>query len=44
MQTAGSVSILPVVVMLGARLTFRFGGRDHRLADVHGYVVKEIVA
>lgn len=44
MQTAGSVSILPFAVMLGVRLTFRFGGRDHRLADVHGYVVKEIVA
>lgn len=44
MQTAGSVSILPVVVMLGARLTFRFGRRDYGLVDVHRYVVKEIVA
>jgi hypothetical protein len=44
MQTAGSVSILLVVVMLGARLTFRFGRRDYRLTDVHGNVVKEIVA
>jgi hypothetical protein len=26
------------------RLTFRFGGRDMRLTDVHGEVVKEIVA
>src|SRR5207249_1909307 len=25
------------------RLTFRFQGRDHRLTDVHGRVVKEIV-
>jgi len=24
--------------------TFRFGGRDMRLTDVHGHVVKEIVA
>jgi hypothetical protein len=26
------------------RLTFRFGGRDMRLTDVHGEVVKEIIA
>jgi hypothetical protein len=26
------------------RLTFRFGGRDMRLTDVHGEVIKEIVA
>lgn len=26
------------------RLTFRFQGRDYRLTDVHGHVVKEIVA
>lgn len=26
------------------RLTFRFGGRDHRLTDVHGHVVKAILA
>jgi hypothetical protein len=26
------------------RLTFRFGGRDMRLTDVHGEVVKAIVA
>ncbi|MFO0943249.1 MAG: DUF1501 domain-containing protein [Pirellulales bacterium] len=26
------------------RLTFRFGGRDHRLTDVHGSVLKEILA
>ena len=26
------------------RLTFRFGGRDHRLTDVHGHVVKEVLA
>lgn len=26
------------------RLTFRFGGRDHRLTDVHGRVVREILA
>ncbi len=25
------------------RLTFRFGGRDMRLTDVHGEVVKEIL-
>ena len=26
------------------RLTFRFQGRDFRLTDVHGHVVKEILA
>jgi hypothetical protein len=26
------------------RLTFRFGGRDHRLTDVHGKVLTEIIA
>jgi len=26
------------------RPTFNFGGRDHRLTDVHGRVVKEIFA
>jgi hypothetical protein len=26
------------------RLTFRFQGRDYRLTDVHGRVVKEILA
>lgn len=26
------------------RLTYRHGGRDHRLTDVHGYVVHEILA
>jgi uncharacterized protein (DUF1501 family) len=26
------------------RLTYRFGGRDFRLTDVHGHVVKEILA
>lgn len=25
------------------RLTFRYGGRDHRLTDVHGNVVKELL-
>ncbi|NIL98005.1 MAG: DUF1501 domain-containing protein, partial [Planctomycetales bacterium] len=26
------------------KLTFRFQGRDYRLTDVHGHVVKEILA
>ncbi len=26
------------------RLTYRFGGRDYRLTDVHGHVVKDILA
>ena len=26
------------------RLTFRFGGRDMRLTDVHGNLIKEVIA
>jgi hypothetical protein len=26
------------------RLTYRYGGRDYRLTDVHGRVVREIIA
>ena len=26
------------------RLTFRFQGRDYRLTDVHGHVVRDILA
>jgi len=26
------------------RLTYRFGGRDFRLTDVHGHVIREILA
>ena len=26
------------------RVTFRFSGRDMRLTDVHGHVIREIVA
>ncbi|MCA9071617.1 MAG: DUF1501 domain-containing protein, partial [Planctomycetaceae bacterium] len=26
------------------RLTYRFQGRDYRLTDVHGHVIKEILA
>jgi hypothetical protein len=26
------------------KLTFRFQGRDYRLTDVHGHVVKDILA
>ena len=26
------------------RLTFRFGGRDHRLTDVHGHVLHDVIA
>ena len=31
-------------VALGSRLTFKFQGRHHRLTDVHGEVVKGILA
>ncbi len=26
------------------RLTYRFGGRDHRLTDVHGHVIRDVLA
>ena len=26
------------------RLTYRHGGRDYRLTDVHGHVVRQILA
>ncbi|MGL4422452.1 MAG: DUF1501 domain-containing protein, partial [Gemmataceae bacterium] len=26
------------------KLTYRFGGRDFRLTDVHGHVVRDILA
>jgi hypothetical protein len=26
------------------RLTYRFGGRDHRLTDVHGRVIQAVLA
>jgi hypothetical protein len=26
------------------RLTYRYGGRDYRLTDVHGHVVRDIIA
>ncbi len=37
-------TMLHLMGMDHKRLTFRFGGRDMRLTDVHGNVVKEILA
>ena len=37
-------TILHLLGMDHERLTFRFGGRDFRLTDVHGRVVREILA
>ena len=37
-------TILHLMGLDHERLTFRFGGRDHRLTDVHGHVVREILA
>lgn len=37
-------TILHLLGLDHERLTFRFGGRDHRLTDVHGHVVREILA
>ena len=37
-------TILHLLGMNHERLTFRFQGRDFRLTDVHGHVVKELLA
>jgi hypothetical protein len=37
-------TILHLLGVNHKRLTVRFGGRDMRLTDVHGEVVKEILA
>jgi len=37
-------TMLHLLGMDHLRLTYRFQGRDHRLTDVHGQVVKEILA
>jgi hypothetical protein len=37
-------TILHLLGLDHERLTYRFGGRDIRLTDVHGTVVKDILA
>lgn len=37
-------TILHLLGLDHERLTFRFGGRDYRLTDVHGHVVRRILA
>jgi hypothetical protein len=37
-------TILHLLGLDHTRLTHRYAGRDFRLTDVHGHVVKEIVA
>jgi hypothetical protein len=37
-------TILHLMGLDHEKLTYRFGGRDYRLTDVHGHVVKEILA
>ncbi len=37
-------TVLHLLGMDHERLTYRFGGRDFRLTDVHGHVVKEIIS
>ena len=36
-------TILHLMGLDHEKLTYRFGGRDYRLTDVHGHVVKEII-
>ncbi|MFM7110524.1 MAG: DUF1501 domain-containing protein, partial [Planctomycetota bacterium] len=37
-------TILHLMGLDHEKLTYRFGGRDYRLTDVHGHVVREIIA
>ena len=37
-------TILHLLGLDHERLTFRYAGRDFRLTDVHGHVVKDIIA
>ena len=37
-------TILHLMGLDHERLTYRFGGRDYRLTDVHGHVIREILA
>lgn len=37
-------TVLHLLGMDHERLTYRYGGRDFRLTDVHGHVIKEILA
>jgi hypothetical protein len=37
-------TMLHLLGMDHERLTYRFGGRDMRLTDVHGKVIKEVLA
>ena len=37
-------TILHLMGMNHEKLTYRYSGRDYRLTDVHGRVVKEILA
>ena len=37
-------TILHLMGLGHERLTFRFQGRDYRLTDVHGHVVKQVLA
>jgi len=39
-----NATILHLLGMDHKRLTYRFQGRDFRLTDVHGHVVKDILA
>jgi Protein of unknown function (DUF1501) len=37
-------TILHLLGLDHEKLTYRFGGRDYRLTDVHGRVVREVVS
>ena len=37
-------TVLHLLGMDHEKLTYRFGGRDFRLTDVHGHVIREVLA
>jgi hypothetical protein len=39
-----NATLLHLLGLEHTRLTYRFQGRDFRLTDVHGHVVKDIIA
>jgi hypothetical protein len=39
-----NATLLHLLGLEHTRLTYRFQGRDFRLTDVHGHVVKDLIA
>ena len=39
-----NATILHLLVIDHRKLTYRYQGRDFRLTDIHGHVIKDIIA